>query len=101
MDLPIREIHKALGEGRVSPLELVEEAAKRIESDDCNAFEAVLLDQARQEAAKIGPFIPADDGDIVGRRVLLFTWHRHCQIEACYRGASGGVSDFRLLSQTA
>lgn len=56
LDLPIREIHKALGEGRVSPLELVEEAAKRIESDDCNAFEAVLLDQARQEAAKIGLF---------------------------------------------
>ncbi|NCA96418.1 MAG: Asp-tRNA(Asn)/Glu-tRNA(Gln) amidotransferase subunit GatA, partial [Methanomicrobia archaeon] len=46
LDLTIAGIHQALVNKEITPLELVEEAIRRIEKDDHNAFEALMIDQA-------------------------------------------------------
>lgn len=46
LDLTISGIHQALVNKEITPLELVQEAIRRIEKDDHNAFEALMIDQA-------------------------------------------------------
>lgn len=53
LDLTIAEIHEALKSGQVTPVELTEEAIKRVEADRCNAFEATDFDGARRAAATL------------------------------------------------
>lgn len=54
IDLPIREIHKALVEGKVAPRDLVKEALDRASKDDCNCFEMVLGENALKEVEAVG-----------------------------------------------
>lgn len=46
LDLPIREIHAALVEKKVTPLELTQEALRRAKESKDNAFETLLEDEA-------------------------------------------------------
>ena len=52
IDLPLREIHVALLEGKVTPRGLVETAIGRATSNKDNCFESLLDDRAREEADK-------------------------------------------------
>ena len=54
LDLSIKEIHELLVKKRITPLDLVEEALKRIEENkDLNAF-ITINDKVREEAKKLG-----------------------------------------------
>ena len=53
LDLPIREIHQALVEKRVTPLELTQEALKRAKASKENAFEMLLEEEALSFAATL------------------------------------------------
>ncbi|MCQ2792011.1 MAG: aspartyl/glutamyl-tRNA amidotransferase subunit A [Bacilli bacterium] len=46
LDLTIKEIHEALVNKQVTPLELVNEALKRAKEDKCNAFEYIMEKEA-------------------------------------------------------
>lgn len=46
LDLPLKELHEALVNKKVTPLELAEEALKRAHENDCNAFEKILDEEA-------------------------------------------------------
>lgn len=46
LDLTIKEIHEALVNKKVTPLELVQESLKRAHEDDNNAFEVIVDDYA-------------------------------------------------------
>ncbi len=51
--LSISELHKALVNKEVTPLELVEDCIQGVLEDDCNSFEATCFDEARKEASSI------------------------------------------------
>ncbi len=46
LDLTIKEIHQALLEGKVTPMELTKEALERAHADTCNAFEYICDKEA-------------------------------------------------------
>lgn len=46
LDLPLKELHAALVEKKVTPLELTEEALKRAHADTNNAFECLVDEEA-------------------------------------------------------
>ncbi|MCQ2794897.1 MAG: aspartyl/glutamyl-tRNA amidotransferase subunit A [Bacilli bacterium] len=50
LDLTIKEIHEALVNKKVTPLELVNEAIKRAKEDKCNAFEYIMEKEAIEMA---------------------------------------------------
>ena len=52
LDLTIKEIHEALKEGKVTPVQLTEEAIERVKADECNAFEALDFEGALKAARK-------------------------------------------------
>jgi aspartyl-tRNA(Asn)/glutamyl-tRNA(Gln) amidotransferase subunit A len=60
LDLTIAEIHEALVNKLVTPLELVEEAIKRAKANPDNAFELILEEEARAQARAIGEVEPAN-----------------------------------------
>ena len=53
LDLTLEGIHDALVNKEITPLQLVKEAIRRIEHDDHNAFEALMIDQALAMAAAL------------------------------------------------
>ena len=53
LDLPIEEIHHALVEKKVTPLELAKEALARAKKSKTNAFEMLLEEEALKEAAAL------------------------------------------------
>ncbi len=53
LDKTIKEIHAALVDGKVTPVDLVNEAMARIDKDDCNAYEAKAFDKALAKAKSI------------------------------------------------
>lgn len=55
LDLSIREIHEALLEGKVTPLELTKEALERAKANKDNAFEKILEEEALSFAKSLGP----------------------------------------------
>ena len=55
LDLSILEIHKAIIEGKVTPLDLVKESLKRAKEDDNNAFEYICEKEALEEVNKLDP----------------------------------------------
>ena len=58
LDLSIKEIHELLVKKRITPLDLVEEALKRIEENkDLNAF-ITINDKVREEASALGEVDP-------------------------------------------
>lgn len=58
LDLSIKEIHELLVKKEITPLDLVEEALKRIEENkDLNAF-ITINDKAREEAKNLGEVDP-------------------------------------------
>lgn len=58
LDLSIKEIHELLVEKKITPLDLVEEALKRIEENkDLNAF-ITINDKVREEAKDLGEVDP-------------------------------------------
>ena len=58
LDLSIKEIHELLVEKKITPLDLVEEALKRIEENkDLNAF-ITINDKVREEAEDLGEVDP-------------------------------------------
>ena len=58
LDLSILEIHELLVDGKITPLDLVEEALKRIEdAKDLNAF-ITINDKVREEAGNLGEVDP-------------------------------------------
>ena len=58
LDLSILEIHELLVDGKITPLDLVEEALKRIEENkDLNAF-ITINDKVREEAKDLGEVDP-------------------------------------------
>ena len=46
LDLTIKEMHEALVNKKVTPLELTKEAIARAKNDNNNAFETILEDEA-------------------------------------------------------
>lgn len=54
LDLSIREIHQALVEKKVTPLELVEESLKRAKANKDNAFEMLCEEEAIAQAKALG-----------------------------------------------
>jgi len=53
LDLSIKEIHEALISGKVTPVELVQEALKRAKEDNNNAFEYICEKEALEQASKL------------------------------------------------
>ena len=53
LDLSIREIHQALVEKKVTPLELTTEALRRAKENTDNAFEFINEENALKEAAAL------------------------------------------------
>lgn len=53
LDLTIKEIHEALKEGKVTPVQLTEEAIERVKTDECNAFEALDFEGALKAAKEL------------------------------------------------
>lgn len=53
LDLPLLEIHKALKEQKIKPLDLVLEAFERIENSDNNCFITLNKENAIEEAKKL------------------------------------------------
>ena len=53
LDLTIKEIHEALKEGKVTPVQLTEEAIERVKADECNAFEALDFEGALKAAKEL------------------------------------------------
>lgn len=53
LDQTIVEIHQALVEKKVTPLQLVEEAIRRMKENSDNALEATMEEQARQRAMEL------------------------------------------------
>jgi Asp-tRNA(Asn)/Glu-tRNA(Gln) amidotransferase A subunit family amidase len=56
LDLPILQIHQALVDKRVTPLELTKEALARAKANKDNAFELILEDEAIAFASSIAVF---------------------------------------------
>jgi len=54
LDLPILQIHQALVDKRVTPLELTKEALARAKANKDNAFELILEDEAIAFASSLG-----------------------------------------------
>lgn len=53
LDLPLLQIHQALVEKKVTPLELTQEALRRAKASDVNAFELLLEKEALEFAASL------------------------------------------------
>lgn len=53
LDLPIKEIHKAYLEGKVTPLELTKEALERAKANKENCFESILEKEAIEFASSL------------------------------------------------
>lgn len=53
LDLTINQMHLALTEGLITPLQLVKEAILRVKNDKNNAYEATNFEQALKEAEAI------------------------------------------------
>ncbi len=53
LDLTIREIHDALVQHKITPLELTKEALKRAKENSDNAFETIVEETALKEAASL------------------------------------------------
>lgn len=53
LDMTIKELHEALVQKKVTPLELVKEALKRAHEDDNNAFETIMDDYALNMASML------------------------------------------------
>ena len=53
LDLPIREIHQALMEKKVTPLDLAKESLERAKKDTCNSFERLCEEEALAFAATL------------------------------------------------
>lgn len=53
IDLSIREIHKALLDKKVTPLELTKEALARAKDNDDNCFESILEEEALRQAESL------------------------------------------------
>lgn len=53
LDLTLKEIHAALVNKEVTPLELTKEAIKRAKEDDCNAYETILEKEALEMAEQL------------------------------------------------
>ena len=53
LDLPLQELHQALVEKKVTPLELTEEALKRAHENKDNAFEYIDDEGAKALAATL------------------------------------------------
>lgn len=54
LDLTIKEMHEALVNKKVTPMELVSEAIKRAKEDNNNAFEYICEREALEEVKKLG-----------------------------------------------
>ena len=54
LDLTILEIHEALLQNKVTPLELAQEAIRRAEQDTSNSFEYISKQEALEAVAKLG-----------------------------------------------
>lgn len=53
LDLTIAEIHQAILDGKVTPLQLVEESLKRAKNDTCNSFEYICEKEALERVKNL------------------------------------------------